>query len=50
MNALAPGGVDGVFDVVGAESLPELVKIASGEDRVVTIADYTAQQFGVRRR
>ena len=48
MNALAPGGVDGVFDVVGAESLPELVKIASGEDRVVTIADYTAQQLGVR--
>lgn len=48
VTALAPGGVDAAFDVTGAGSLPDLITVASGADNVVTIADQTAQEHGVR--
>jgi NADPH:quinone reductase-like Zn-dependent oxidoreductase len=48
VGALAPGGVDLVFDAVGSGSLPELIKIAPSAGEVVTIADYTAAEHGVR--
>jgi NADPH:quinone reductase-like Zn-dependent oxidoreductase len=48
VSALAPAGVEAVFDTVGSRSLPELIKIAPGADNVVTIADYTAQEHSVR--
>jgi len=48
VTALAPGGVDAAFDAAGAGSLPDLITIASGADKVVTIADPTAQEHGVR--
>jgi NADPH:quinone reductase-like Zn-dependent oxidoreductase len=44
----APGGVDAVFDTVGSGSLAELIKVAPSADNVVTIADPTAQEYGVR--
>jgi NADPH:quinone reductase-like Zn-dependent oxidoreductase len=48
VGALAPGGVDVVFDAVGTGSLAELIKVAPSADDVVTIADPAAQEQGVR--
>lgn len=45
--ALAPQGVDAVLDAAGT-SLDELLAIAGGPGRVVTIANYTAGDRGVR--
>jgi NADPH:quinone reductase-like Zn-dependent oxidoreductase len=45
--ALAPTGVDAVVDCVGSGSLPDLVTIAGGPQRVVTIADPRAGEVGV---
>ncbi|QDQ09700.1 NADP-dependent oxidoreductase [Streptomyces spectabilis] len=45
---LAPHGVDVVLDAAGKGSLADLVAIAGGPDRVVTIADFDADRHGVR--
>ncbi|GAA1609315.1 NADP-dependent oxidoreductase [Actinoplanes couchii] len=42
------GPVDAVFDCAGSGSLAELVAIAGGPARVVTIADFTGAEHGVR--
>ncbi|MBQ0951257.1 NADP-dependent oxidoreductase [Streptomyces coelicoflavus] len=44
---LVPAGVDVVLDCAGSGSLPELVDLAGGPDRVVTIADLGAAKHGV---
>ena len=46
VRALAPGGVDAVFDCAGG-ALPDLIAIAGDPGRVVTIADFTAAAHGV---
>ncbi|QKW36718.1 NADP-dependent oxidoreductase [Actinomadura sp. NAK00032] len=46
VRALAPGGVDAVFDCAGG-ALPDLVAIAGDPARVVTIADFDAAAHGV---
>ncbi len=46
VRALAPDGVDAVFDCAGG-ALPDLIAIAGGTARVVTIADFTAASHGV---
>ncbi|WP_236796215.1 NADP-dependent oxidoreductase [Amycolatopsis sp. GM8] len=46
VRALAPAGVDAVFDCAGG-SLPDLVAIAGDPARVVTIADVGAASHGV---
>ncbi|MEO3873471.1 NADP-dependent oxidoreductase [Nonomuraea sp. B12E4] len=46
VRALAPEGVDAVFDCAGG-ALPDLVAIAGDPARVVTIADFTAAAHGV---
>ncbi|MFC4078449.1 NADP-dependent oxidoreductase [Amycolatopsis samaneae] len=46
VRALAPGGVDAVFDCAGG-ALPDLVAIAGDASRVVTIADFDAASHGV---
>jgi NADPH:quinone reductase-like Zn-dependent oxidoreductase len=49
VRALAPDGVDAALDVAGSGVLPELIELAGGPDRVVTIADFGgAQEHGVR--
>ncbi|SDS84116.1 NADP-dependent oxidoreductase [Microlunatus soli] len=49
VRALTPDGVDTALDVAGSGVLPELIDLAGGPDRVVTIADFAgAQQYGVR--
>ena len=47
VRALAPDGVDAVFDTSGAGVLPESVELAGGTERVVTIADPSAFAMGV---
>ncbi|WP_432949320.1 NADP-dependent oxidoreductase [Kribbella sp. CA-253562] len=46
VRAMAPDGVDAVFDCAGG-ALPDLIAIAVDPARVVTIADFTAAQYGV---
>ncbi|SEF18316.1 NADP-dependent oxidoreductase [Jiangella alba] len=48
VRALAPGGVDAVVDASGRDVLPVSIELAGGPDRVVTIADGSASQYGVR--
>jgi NADPH:quinone reductase-like Zn-dependent oxidoreductase len=49
VRALAPGGVDVALDVAGSGVLPELIELAGGPERVVTIADFAgAREHGVR--
>ncbi len=45
--ALAPGGVAGVLDTAGSQ-LEDLIAIAGGPERVVTIANGAARERGVR--
>ncbi|MFZ1410049.1 MAG: NADP-dependent oxidoreductase [Micropruina sp.] len=45
--ALAPDGVDGVFDAVGSQ-LDDLLVIAGAPERIVTIANFAAAEQGVR--
>ncbi|MEV8439707.1 NADP-dependent oxidoreductase [Actinosynnema sp. NPDC051121] len=42
VRALAPEGVDAVFDVAGKGALPASVELRGGTDRIVTIADAPA--------
>jgi NADPH:quinone reductase-like Zn-dependent oxidoreductase len=44
----ALGGADLALDAVGFGALPALIEITGSPDKVVTIADYTAPQYGVR--
>jgi NADPH:quinone reductase-like Zn-dependent oxidoreductase len=49
VRALAPGGVGAALDVAGSGVLPELIALAGGPERVVTVADFGgAQEHGVR--
>ena len=48
VRALAPQGVDAVFDVAGQGALPDSITLRGGTtDRIVTIADPTAASLGV---
>lgn len=46
--AIAPGGVDRAFDVAGQTEVSELISIAGAADRVLTIANFSADQFGIQ--
>ncbi|HET9171245.1 MAG TPA: NADP-dependent oxidoreductase [Actinospica sp.] len=50
VRALAPGGVDAVFDVAGRGALPDSIELRGGTtERIVTIADYPgSEQLGVK--
>jgi NADPH:quinone reductase-like Zn-dependent oxidoreductase len=48
VHAVAPDGVDAVFDTSGAGVLAESVALAGDAARVITIADESAAQYGVR--
>nr|WP_280913297.1 NADP-dependent oxidoreductase [Streptomyces sp. SAI-208] len=47
VGVLTLGGVDLVLDCVGSGSLPDLVDLASTAERVVTLADMNAAEYGV---
>jgi NADPH:quinone reductase-like Zn-dependent oxidoreductase len=46
--ALGPGRVDRALDVAGAGSLTELIELTGSPAAVVTLADFTAAEHGVR--
>jgi NADPH:quinone reductase-like Zn-dependent oxidoreductase len=48
VRAVAPDGVDAVFDTSGAGVLAESVALAGDAARVITIADEAAAEYGVR--
>jgi NADPH:quinone reductase-like Zn-dependent oxidoreductase len=48
VRELAPDGVDRALDTAGKGALPDLIEITGSPDNVVTIADFTAAQHGVR--
>lgn len=48
VKELAPQGVDAALDTSGRGALPDLIEITGAPDRVVTIADPQAGQYGVR--
>ncbi|ARF81982.1 NADP-dependent oxidoreductase [Kitasatospora aureofaciens] len=48
VTAAAPGGVDYVFDASGAGVLADSVALTGDAAKVITIADMSAQQHGVR--
>jgi NADPH:quinone reductase-like Zn-dependent oxidoreductase len=47
VRALAPNGVDAVFDIAGKGALPDSIELRGGTDRIVTIADPAAAGLGV---
>ncbi len=48
VRALAPEGVNRALDTAGRGALPELIEITGSPDNVVTIADFSAAEHGVR--
>ncbi|WP_327275219.1 NADP-dependent oxidoreductase [Streptomyces sp. NBC_01224] len=48
VRTIAPNGADAAFDAAGKGSLPALVDVTGGPERVVTIADHRAEEHGVR--
>jgi NADPH:quinone reductase-like Zn-dependent oxidoreductase len=48
VRQLAPNGVDRALDTAGRGALPDLIEIAGSPDNVVTIADFSAAEHGVR--
>ena len=48
VREIAPNGVDLALDIAGRGALPDLIEITGSPDNVITIADYTAAQHGVR--
>jgi NADPH:quinone reductase-like Zn-dependent oxidoreductase len=47
VRALAPDGVDAVFDLAGKGALEDSITLRGGPDRIVTIADFGARQLGI---
>ncbi|MGY0060442.1 NADP-dependent oxidoreductase [Streptomyces sp. LZ34] len=48
IRAIAPKGVDAALDLAGKGSLPALIDVAGGPERVATIAAFNAAELGVR--
>jgi NADPH:quinone reductase-like Zn-dependent oxidoreductase len=48
VRALAPDGIDAVFDVAGRGALADSIELRGGTGRIITIADPAAGDFGVR--
>jgi NADPH:quinone reductase-like Zn-dependent oxidoreductase len=48
VRAIAPGGVDAVFDVAGKSSLADLVSLVPKPSQVVTISQYNVGDSGVQ--
>jgi len=47
VRAVAPQGIDAVFDAAGQGGLQESVELRGSTDRIVTIADFDAAKLGV---
>jgi NADPH:quinone reductase-like Zn-dependent oxidoreductase len=47
VRALAPDGVDAVFDLAGKGALEDSIVLRGGTERIVTIADFRARPLGI---
>src|SRR3954447_2387170 len=47
VRALAPDGVDAVYDLAGKGALEDSITLRGGTERIVTIADFGAQELGI---
>jgi NADPH:quinone reductase-like Zn-dependent oxidoreductase len=47
VRSVAPHGVDAVFDAAGKGALPDSIALRGGPERIVTIADPKAAEYGV---
>jgi NADPH:quinone reductase-like Zn-dependent oxidoreductase len=47
VRAVAPDGIDAVFDVAGKGALPASIELRGGTSRIVTIADPAAFGLGI---
>lgn len=47
VRAVAPQGVDAVYDVAGKGALPDSIELRGGTERIVTVADLTAAEHGI---
>ena len=48
VRELAPGGVDAALDLAGSGIIPELIKIVGDPSRVLSVADFSAEQYGAK--
>lgn len=48
VRAAAPQGIDAALDTAGHGVLPDSIKLTGSPEKVITIADMSAQQYGVR--
>lgn len=47
VRAVAPEGIDAVFDVAGKGALPDSIELRGGKSRIVTIADQEASRLDI---
>ena len=47
VRAVAPQGIDAVYDVAGKGALPDSIELRGGTERIVTVADMTAAEHGI---
>ena len=47
VRALAPDGVDAVFDLAGKGALEDSIALRGGTERIATIADFGARELGI---
>jgi NADPH:quinone reductase-like Zn-dependent oxidoreductase len=48
IRALAPDGVDAALDIAGSGVIPQLIELTGDPSKVLSIADFTAPQFGAQ--
>lgn len=48
VRALAPGGVDAALDLAGSGIIPELIGIVGDPSRILSVADFSAEQYGAK--
>lgn len=48
VRALAPDGVDAALDIAGSGVIPELIELTGDPTRVVSIADFSAGEYGAQ--
>lgn len=48
VKKLAPNGVNAALDLVGSGVIPEFIELVGDPSRVVTIVDFSAQEYGAK--
>lgn len=48
VKALVPDRIDGALDIAGSKIIPELIEITGDASHVVSVADFSAKEYGAR--